>query len=124
MSQAAPKKKKLTNILKMHYIKLIYRSALFLAALIAYIIYYPESSSLLYLGAHEQPWILAVIWIVLAVEMIFRLLPSKLESMGCQKQFARNYKPTGTPVSEIKPMPGIRTFKWCHWSALLYEYHR
>ncbi len=102
-------KKKLTNILKLHYIKLFYRSALFLAALIAYLYYYPESSSLLYLGYREQPWILAVIWIVLAVEMILRLLPSKLESMGCQKQFARNYRPTGTPISEAKRMPGLRT---------------
>lgn len=110
MTQPTPKKKKLTNILKMHYIKLVYRSALFLAALIAYIVYYPESSSLVYLAAHEMPFIMALIWIVLAVEMACRFFPSKLESMGCQKQFARNYRPTGTPVSEIKPMPGIRTF--------------
>ena len=108
MTQPTPKK--LTNILKMHYIKLFYRSALFLAALIAYIVYYPESSSLVYLAAHEMPFIMALIWIVLAVEMACRFFPSKLESMGCQKQFARNYRPTGTPISEIKPMPGIRTF--------------
>ena len=110
MTQPTPKKKKLTNILKLHYIKLIYRSALFLAGVIAYLVHYPESTQLLSMEAHERPWILALIWIVLAAEIACRFFPSKLESMGCQKQFARNYCPTGTPVEEIKPMPGIRTF--------------
>ncbi len=31
--------------------------------------------------------------------MIFRFFPSPFESMGCQKQFARNYKPTGETPS-------------------------
>jgi hypothetical protein len=33
------------------------------------------------------------IWLVFVIEIALRFFPSKLESMGCQKQFSRNFKP-------------------------------
>ncbi|MBP3437464.1 MAG: hypothetical protein J6K61_06140 [Clostridia bacterium] len=36
------------------------------------------------------------------MEMILRFFPSKLESPGCQKQFARNYLPTGEEKPQLQ----------------------
>ena len=45
-------------------------------------------------GFEKEYWLLALIWIVYTTEMICRFFPSRFESMGCQKQFERNYQPT------------------------------
>jgi len=37
-----------------------------------------------------------VTWVVFAVEIIMRFFPSRWESPGCQKQFARNYIKSGS----------------------------
>lgn len=92
-------KRKLTPICALHYIKLFYRSALFILALVMYIISRIQNSGELFQGYENEYWILFLIGLVYIVEMALRFFPSKLESMGCQKQFARNYKPTG----EAKP---------------------
>jgi len=47
-------------------------------------------------------WMLGLIWLVYVVEMALRFFPSKLESMGCQKQFERNYKPTGEDKPDVQ----------------------
>jgi hypothetical protein len=49
----------------------------------------------------NEPMIVIIVWIVFVVEMIFRLFPSKYESPGCQKQFARNYIKSGNTQIEI-----------------------
>lgn len=82
------KKAPITPVSILHYVRLIYRSLLFLAALFAYI-----TGRLDKIG--ERPLIMTVIWIVFAVEMGMRFFPSRLESPGCQKQFQRNYIKTG-----------------------------
>lgn len=46
-------------------------------------------------------WVLGAAWLLLMVEMILRLFPSHTESMGCQRQFRKNYVPTGLPA--IRP---------------------
>lgn len=79
----------------MHYLKLIVRSALFVLALILYIVGRVKRTGEMFGGYEKMPWLLVLIWIVYAVEMLLRFFPSKLESPGCQKQFARNYLPTG-----------------------------
>ena len=79
----------------MHYMKLFFRSALFAVALILYIINRIRHSTSPFGGIEKQPFILSFIWTVFVLEMVFRFFPSKLESMGCQKQFKRNFKPTG-----------------------------
>ena len=88
------KRKKLTTICAFHYVKLIYRSLLLLLALVTYVIGRIRHSGELFQGYEHDFWLLTVIWLVFAVEMAFRFFPSKLESMGCQKQFQRNYQPT------------------------------
>ncbi len=86
---------KLSDISVMHYIKLVFRSILFLAAVAAYVYGRVNHSQHYFCGVENDPVVLSVIWLVFVVEMVFRFFPSKLESMGCQKQFARNYQPTG-----------------------------
>ena len=76
----------LSAISILHIVKLLLRSLLFLAVLLAYIF---EKTSLL----TSSPALPVIVWVFFVVEMVFRFFPSKLESMGCQKQFARNYKP-------------------------------
>lgn len=78
----------LTAVSILHYIRLIYRSILFLAVLFAYF-----TGKLDEIGS--RPMIMVIIWVVFVVEMILRFFPSKLESPGCQKQFAGNYIKTG-----------------------------
>ncbi len=78
-----------------HAWKLIGRSLLFLAALVSYIISTVKGSTDGVLGALENHmWVLAIIWAVLVAEMLLRFFPSSVESMGCQKQFKKNFKPT------------------------------
>lgn len=94
------KKRKLTLICLLHYVKLSYRSVLFVLALVVYIIARSSGSGEIFAGYEDEYWLLGLIWIVFAVEMAGRFFPSKTESMGCQRQFARNYIPTG----EQKPV--------------------
>ncbi len=85
---------RLSKISFLHYIKLIYRSALLIGALISYIICRMENRTDFFKNIDQKPLIILVVWVVFVVEMIFRFFPSSLESMGCQKQFAKNYMPT------------------------------
>ena len=87
--------KKLSGISALHYGKLAVRSVLFLSVLAAYLL--DRAGDL----ARSFPLLLTV-WVFYVVEMILRFFPSRLESMGCQKQFARNYRPTGTPLPRIR----------------------
>ena len=102
------KKRVLTRICAMHYAKLVYRSLLFLLAALLYFSGRFRYSGGLFRGLEAEPWLLALIWIVYAVEMLLRFFPSKLESMGCQKQFPQNYRPTGASAPQMQPW--TRTF--------------
>ena len=89
-------KKKFTRVMTMHYVKLVYRSLLFLAVLIFWI--YCKVNHLggmLDRVEEKVPFLLGLVWVIFMIEMVLRFFPSKFESPGCQKQFARNYQPTG-----------------------------
>jgi len=91
------KKHKLSSVSSFHYFRLIFRSALFLAGVWWYIYsrmhgIVPTLSSF---SDNRGKAFLLFLWAVFMLEMILRFFPSKLESPGCQKQFAGNYKPTG-----------------------------
>ena len=108
-------KTKLTRVTTIHYIKLAYRSLLFIAAIALYIFTHIRNADINFgnFGFFPQRFgietvALAIIWIVYVVEMILRFFPSRLESMGCQKQFGRNYEPTGR--TEIRNVSWKRTF--------------
>ena len=83
--------KKISAISAFHYIKLLLRFCLFVGVLVYYILGKTEVLKNFY------PLPLAV-WIFFVVEIGFRFFPSRLESMGCQKQFKRNYEPIGENI--------------------------
>ena len=88
-------KKRISVVSTVHYVRLVYRSVLFILLLIGYIRYRLFSADPILESAERIPAIIYVTWIVFAVEMILRFFPSKYESPGCQKQFARNYIKSG-----------------------------
>ena len=89
----ARKHPRLSRISSMHYCKLVFRSLLLLAAMAVYIADKQHYTAPLYEDISRHPILAGFIWVVFVLEMILRFFPSKLESRGCQKQFARNYIP-------------------------------
>ena len=79
-------------ISNIHYVKLIFRSFLFLSAVFAYISDKVWGTQLFDIFS-TNPVVFITIWLVFVIEIALRFFPSKLESMGCQKQFRRNFKP-------------------------------
>jgi len=76
-----------------HFIKLYYRGALLVAAAILYIYERVMKRGDLLDQFVNHKILLGLIWLVFMGEMISRMFPSPLESMGCEKQFAKNYRP-------------------------------
>ncbi len=96
---------KISKTSYMHYLKLAVRSVLFAAALVLYTLSRAKSKDELFCGYENMPILLAVIWIIYAVEMFLRFFPSSIESPGCQKQFAKNFRPTG------EKQPSLQSWK-------------
>lgn len=106
---------KLSAISLLHYIKLGLRSLLFLAVLIFYVLDKTAVLSTFY----PLP---ILIWIIFVVEMFLRFFPSKLESIGCQKQFRRNYQPTGktdVPVNQSWQTTALVALLWIALNAVI-----
>ena len=93
------KKVRLTTVSMLHYVRLVYRSGLLIAFLIMYLLYRFRGGENVETVLESRPLIITIIWTVFTVEMIMRFFPSRFESPGSQKQFARNYIKTG--VTEI-----------------------
>ncbi len=89
------KKPKISTVSMLHYIRLVYRSVLFLALLTGYIRFRLCHQAELTEQLERMPAILIVTWSVFFVEMVYRFFPSRLESPGCQKQFAKNFVKSG-----------------------------
>lgn len=107
--------KKISVISGLHFAKLVFRSLLFLGALITYVLLHLRGEHFSFGSFFERPsWVLVIVAAVFIVEMLFRFFPSRLESMGCQKQFAKNYIPPSEPLQ--RP----RTFKTTLLVALLW----
>ena len=102
------KRFRLSLISTMHYLKLVFRSILFITALVLYIIDKARNTGNLFGGITEKPIVLLIVFVIFTIEMFLRFFSFKTESMGCRKQFKMNYIPTG----ETNPdrMSGIRTF--------------
>ncbi len=90
------KKNKISKICALHYVKLGFRTVLFLSVLLAYIF---DKMVLL----TSSKILLGVVWVCFVTEMVLRFFPSRLESNGCQKQFACNYKPKGQEAPKGQP---------------------
>ena len=88
-------KRKISAVSILHYVRLVYRSILFILLSIGYIQYRLRDGEAVTARLEQQPIILTITWVVFVLEMILRFLPSPYESPGCQKQFARNYIKSG-----------------------------
>ena len=95
-------KVKLSTISRIHYIKLVVRSLLFLAALVVYVVNRLNNSPTMFGGYEDSQLLLLVLTVFFSVEMVLRCFPSKYESMGCQKQFAKNYIPAADSFDRKK----------------------
>ena len=89
---------KLSRISALHYTKLVGRSLLLLAALTLYIIGRARGDERPFQFLSGMPWLLLGIFVIFTVEMLLRFFPSRFESMGCQKQFRRNYIPKDADI--------------------------
>lgn len=96
--------RKISKVSMLHYVKLIYRTILFILALYWYIFHKNNNLSISIRDIDfdvKIDWFVYIIDIVYVIEMILRLFPSNLESPGCQKVFRRNYMPTGETNIEM-----------------------
>lgn len=110
-------KAKISVISAHHFAKLIFRSFLLLFSTAVYIINRLEKTGETFGGMEDNKLGVGVIWLIFVAEILLRFFPSRTESMGCQKQFKKNYIPSGesTPVN----MSGARTFAaLASWIAL------
>jgi len=111
------RKKNFSIVSAMHYMKLLFRCALFLLVAVLYILERFKGGRDLLDIADDYPWCLWFIWSVFIVEMLMRLFPSEIESKGCQKQFKRNYVPAKGPRRIVSG--GVGTFAcFSAWSML------
>ena len=86
---------RLTAVSGFHFFRLVYRSVLLILLLIRYVIYRIYDGSAVLDFLERRPLIISVIFVIFTLEMIFRFFPSRIESPGCQKQFASNYIKSG-----------------------------
>ena len=87
--------RRITVVSLIHYIRLVYRSVIFIVLLVCYILTRLNGGKTIISLLEEFPVIIGVTWLVFVCEMICRFFPSRFESPGCQKQFARNYIKSG-----------------------------
>ncbi len=114
----------MSRISKLHYYKLIFRSGLFLAALISYIVNRLHNTNKVFSGFEDKPLFLLFICIIFAVEITLRFFPSSVESMGCQKQFRKNFKATDEYKGERINLGSAKTtfmsaFLWILLNAVI-----
>ncbi len=83
----------MSRISIMHLLKLVFRSCLFLAATVVYAVNRAQNAAYIFVDVKYRSFILFLVWVVFVVEMILRFFPSRFESMGCQKQFKKNFQP-------------------------------
>ena len=115
--QSRKPKRRVTLVCGFHYVKLVYRALLLFAAVFLYVITRVKGMTLPTYFPTLLQWSLLLIWVVYAAEMICRFFPSRLESPGCQKQFKRNYKPTGETQPTLPARKGTVTVALV-WLAL------
>ena len=92
------RKPRISRIYALHYVKLAVRSLLFVLVLLAYILGKIETLDDFYA-------VPVAVWVFFVVEMLLRFFPSRFESMGCQKQFERNYVPKETTDTRTSYQP-------------------
>lgn len=96
------KRIKISIISKLNYIRLFYRGTLLLGLLIYYILF--RVYNIPFFDFTNTVTLIVVGFITLSFvgEMIERFIPSTTSSMGSQKQFKRNYRPSGEDKPELQ----------------------
>ena len=89
------RKNRISLVSTLHYIRLGYRAALFVMLLISYVRFRLFQTETVVESVEKIPAVIYITWAVFVTEMIMRFFPSRYESPGCQKQFARNYVKSG-----------------------------
>ena len=104
-------KSKLSKISIMHFTRLYMRSTLLVLALILYVANRAQDTGKPFGKIGENFFVVGGIWLLFVLEMFFRFIPARFESMGCQKQFKTRYVPKENG-GNIRPqrMSGWRTF--------------
>lgn len=93
---------KVTTVSFLHYVRLIYRSVLFIMLLVCYIYNRQHGEGSIIAMIESEPAVIWTVWAVFVGEMILRFFPNRFESPGCQKQFMRNYIKTGKTDIKIQ----------------------
>ena len=88
-------KRSISLVSTLHYVRLFYRCILFILLVASYIQFRLRGAEDVTSRLEARPAILVVTWAVFAAEMMLRFFPSRYESPGCQKQFAKNYIKSG-----------------------------
>ncbi len=91
----------ISRISVLHYLKLFGRSTMLLIGFLFYLLYWRHDPKQIFAFPNRLSWALNLMWIIFAAEMALRFFPSPFESMGCQKQFKRNYRPTGKEINSL-----------------------
>ena len=63
---------------------------------------------------------LTAVWLALMLSMLFRFFPSRVESLGCQKEFSARFRPTGRQPAPEEVRRADRGALWVllSWAAL------
>lgn len=85
------KKSRLSHLYVYHYLKLAFRTTLLIFAIALYIIGKVKHASLPFGEIGSNPVFWGLLWLLFVAEMILRIFPSKLETIGAQKQLKRNF---------------------------------
>ena len=109
-------KEKWSSMSKSHLCKLIYRSILFVSAIIYYVVFLIlgkdyKDGNILFADIGDVPVFLILMVIIFVGEMVLRFFPTKHEAIGNQKIFKINYIPNVTKI-DIKPRKQ-------HWAKTL-----
>ena len=112
---------RLTAVSVYHYCRLVYRSVLFVILLVLYIIERCSNGPAVLESIEKMPWALSLTCIIFTVEMVLRFFPSRLESPGSQKQFARNYIKSGETEIAIQDNNGtvLVLLVWIGFNAVI-----
>ena len=111
------KRSDLSHLYIYHYLKLGFRIALFTIAVVLYCVSRAQGSSLPFGEIGTFPVFWWCVWIFFVSGMVLRIFPSKLETIGCQKQLKRNFVPTDELVPCLTPRKSTVIFTLC-WVAL------
>ena len=118
-------KRKLSVVSTLHYVRLVYRSVIFVLLAVFYILYRTKDGDAITVLLEKRPVVIVGVWLIFVVEMILRFFPSKVESPGCQKQFERNYIKSGESEIVIQDNNAVLlvALVWIGFNALFGALH-